>query len=115
LDAYAPEDPESFAINLNITVGEQDAPGGHVFSMTVCTPLWLARNMDLDEILPGRHYLFVRRYDIDEIDRFIREYVEDEEFETWDEAASYVGRLAKWEFEDYDEATRTWRKRGKEI
>jgi hypothetical protein len=106
LDGYTPEDPESFALNLNITVGKRDAPGGDVFSMTVCTPLWLARQIDsgdLPGIAPGRHYLFVKSYDIDRIEAFIRDYVETAEFETWDEFGAYVGRLANWEFEDYDD------------
>lgn len=106
LDAYEPEDAESFALNLNITVGPSDAPGGHVFDMTVCTPLWLARQIESGgepDIVPGRHYLFVKRYDIDKIESFIRVYVEEREFETWDELGEYVGRLGHWEFEDYDE------------
>jgi hypothetical protein len=116
LDAYTPEDPQSFALNLNITVGDRDAPWGELFTMTVCTPTWLARQMRsgaLPGILPGRHYLFVKEYDIDQIERFIRQHIDEADFETWHEVATYVGRLAEWEFEDYDEATKTWRKLGK--
>ena len=109
LDAFAPEDPERFVLNLNITVGPADGPGGDVFEMTVCTPLWLARQIesgDEPDIVPGRHFLFVRRYDIDRIESFIREYVEKAEFDTWEELGAYVGRLGHWEFEDYDDSRR---------
>ena len=109
LDAYTPEDHESFALNLNITVGPADAPGGNNFDMTVCTPLWLARQIDSGgepDIVPGRHFLFVKSYDIDRIESFIRDYVESAEFETWDELGKYVGRLAHWEFEDYEDTRR---------
>ena len=45
----------------------------------------------------------MKSYDIDRIESFIRDYVESAGFETWDEFGEYVGRLAHWEFEDYDE------------
>jgi hypothetical protein len=39
LDAYTPEDPASFALNLNITVGPRDEPGGDVFHDRLHAPM----------------------------------------------------------------------------
>jgi hypothetical protein len=82
--------------------GPDDGPGEESFDMVVCTPNWIAKNLrDSGGILIGRHYLFIEKYDITQIRDFILEYASSCEGNTWREVAERLGRLGKWEFEDY--------------
>jgi hypothetical protein len=72
------------------------------FGITVCTLPWLERNKP-DEIFFGKNYLIVDRYDIGKIELFLSNYCDRCVGDTWVEAASKIGRIAEWEFEDYRE------------
>jgi hypothetical protein len=49
----------------------------------------------------GRHYLFVEQYDYAKLCHFFERFAARSTGATWQEAALYLGRLGKWEFEDY--------------
>jgi Immunity protein 8 len=48
-----------------------------------------------------RHWLFVESFSPARIERFLRELINNIEARDWDEAATKLGRLAHYEFEDY--------------
>jgi len=99
---YRPQDPSDDGFPLRIYVGPSDGPGNESFDLTVCTPLWLARRVrDVGRPLVGRHYLIVEAMDIEAVLTFLRKQVESVEAPTWSEVAAKVGRLGRWEFEDY--------------
>jgi hypothetical protein len=75
--------------------------GAESFDVTVCTPQWLAEHCPTDAILVGRHHLLVMEYDFARIQSYLRQPIETCVGETWEEVALQVGRLGKWEFEDY--------------
>ena len=61
---------------------------------------------DLSRFVPadvtvGRHYLFVRKYEYGRLVEFVRAYVATCAAPTWTEAGQRLGRLGRWEFEDY--------------
>jgi hypothetical protein len=53
------------------------------------------------DIVMGRHYLFVREFDFKKLQKFVSEYCTACKSEDWKEVGAKLGRLGKWEFEDY--------------
>ena len=101
-DDYLPPDPACFGFLLQAMFGPADGPGEESFDMMVCTPSWFAQKLrTAGGILSGRHYLFVEKYDIPRITEFIIKCAERCSGKTWTEVAEKLGRLGKWEFEDY--------------
>jgi Immunity protein 8 len=92
-----------FAILVQLMVGPADAVGEESFDLTVCTPGWLEGRVRTEGIVDGRHHLLIDTYDPDRIEGYLRERVEACEGGSWKEVAEQVGRLGKWEFEDYRE------------
>jgi hypothetical protein len=60
LEAYRPHEP--FGILVMAMVGPLGGEGKESFDFTLCTPEWFAANL-AEDLTPGRHYLFTRRYD----------------------------------------------------
>jgi hypothetical protein len=98
---FQPDDPEVWGILLQVLVGPENAAGEESFDLTVCTPRWLANQLDVYEMLWGRHYLLLKRYDWERLEPFLRGQFEGVEGETWLEIADLLGRFGRWEFEDY--------------
>lgn len=102
LDCYVPPDPSSFGFLLQAMFGAEGGPGEESFDMIVCTPAWLQIELTkFAGILSGRHYLFVERYNINQIRQYLTNYAKQCEGKTWREVAEKLARFGKWEFEDY--------------
>jgi hypothetical protein len=101
LDRYVPDDPEDVGLLVQLMVGPAGKPGEESFDLVVCTPRRLDRWVREDGPLIGRHHLVVERGDAARIRLFLTEAVESEEALTWPELATKIGRIGKWEFEDY--------------
>lgn len=101
LRAFRPPDPERFAFLLQVMVGPRGGEGEESFDVEVCTPQWLMDNPSQSSVLLGWPRLIVYRYDIDEIEKVIRRFCSSCRAETWREVALQVGRLGRWEFDDY--------------
>jgi Immunity protein 8 len=71
-------------------------------AIVVCTPLWLAREVDRKELVDGRHHLIVGAYDFARIRAVLVSYDKGCAAKNWQEAASKLSRLGKWEFEATD-------------
>ena len=101
LATYSPEEPKKICFLLQMMVGPAAQEGAESFDVTVCTPQWLAEHCPTDAILVGRHHLLVMEYDFARIHNSLRQRIEACVGENWEEVARQVGRLGKWEFEDY--------------
>jgi hypothetical protein len=98
LEEFVPTGP--FGILIQAMVGPLGAPGEESFEIMVCTPDWFAEQMQ-DRIVSGRHYLFVSAYSYEEICNYLLTFCASCDGDSWQEAAQKLGRLGKWEFEDY--------------
>jgi hypothetical protein len=101
LESYQPGDPENFGLLVQVMAGPADGPGEESFDVMVCTPGWLAERVRSGGPLIGRHYLIVDTYDFATIETVLANAVESEEAPTWNELGERLGRIGKWEFEDY--------------
>jgi hypothetical protein len=101
LESFAPADPTCFGFLLQAMFGPEAARGEESFDILVCTPSWLASEVEREGIVNGRHTLIVAAYDLSRIRSFLTAYANTCTGETWHEAALKLSRLGKWEFEDY--------------
>lgn len=103
LSQYHPENSENFCILFRAIVGLKDTQGEESFDIQVCTPQWFLSNLKKDDVIPGRHFLFVLEYNFDRIFRRIKELIESCSGNNWQEIAEKVSRIGHWEFEDYSD------------
>lgn len=101
LDRYVPDDAEDVGLLVQMMAGPAGKPGEESFDVVVCTPRWLDRWVRENGPLIGRHHLVVERWDFARVRLYLAEAVESEEAPTWPELAVKIGRIGKWEFEDY--------------
>jgi len=98
LEQFSPNGP--FGILVQAMVGPAGGEGEESFDIVVCTPEWFAQKMT-SAVVPGRHFLFVRSYNYDALVSYLREYCNSLRGSSWRSIAEKVGRIGKWEFEDY--------------
>jgi len=101
LERHIPDEPDSFSFLLQILVGPSDGPGEESFDVIVCTPRWLLENHSVDEIVMGKDRLIVFKYDYLHMKEFLTKVVNRIEGATWEDVVNRIGRLGRWEFEDY--------------
>jgi hypothetical protein len=101
LSVFRPNDPACFAFLLQMMVGPEGAEGEESFDLEVCTPKWLVQNYGPHDILVGRHYLIVFEYDYARLKSMLGSLVSECVGQNWQEIAERIGRIGKWEFEDY--------------
>jgi len=104
LSGYQPEVGNNFGFLLQIMAGPNEGEGEESFDVVVCTPEWLRRMHNATDIIAGRHYLIVFEYNYDRLSQYLDEYCSRCAGETWQDVARQLGRLGKWEFEDYKPA-----------
>jgi hypothetical protein len=102
LHSWTPES-QDFAILIQVMAAPEGMPGEEAFDLTLCTPGWISNALATEKIMMGRHLLVVPGFDFDQVLGYIAGYVASCEGETWIEVAEKLGRLGKWEFEDYSE------------
>lgn len=97
LRGFVPSSP-AFSLLVQILVGPSDGPGEESFDVLVVSPEWLA---DRGGPTIGRHHIVVSRYDYEQLLGVIVDYLDTSGGKDWSEVAAKVGRLGRWEFEDY--------------
>ena len=101
LDSYSPADPSYFSFLLQAMFGPEGGEGEESFDILVCTPRWLAADVERKGVVDGRHHLVVSKFDLAQIRSFLVAYAKNCASKSWPEAATKLSRLGKWEFEDY--------------
>jgi hypothetical protein len=98
LTDFRPDGP--FGILVQAIVGPLDLEGEESFDFLLCTPDWFAANMK-QEIVSGRHHLFVKQYNYEVLVQFLQDYCASCHGISWKDVGEKLGRIGKWEFEDY--------------
>ncbi len=101
LETFFPADPNCFSFLLQAMFGPEGSEGEESFDILVCTPGWLASEVERKGLVDGRHHLVVGNFDLAQIRSFLVAYARNCASKTWPEAATKLSRLGKWEFEDY--------------
>jgi hypothetical protein len=103
LETYVSADPADDALFIQMLVGPVESDGEESFDLFVCTPQWLQREVRTHGPIIGRHHLVVDLLEIASVLDFLRAHVDALTAPTWHELALQLGRIGKWEFEDYRE------------
>lgn len=101
LESFVPEDPACFGFLLQAMFGPDGGEGEESFDILVCTPTKLAPEVESKGIVDGRHHLIVHKFDLEQIRSFLVTYASTCTGKNWQEVATKLSRLGKWEFEDY--------------
>ena len=101
LDTYRSEQPEDDGVWIRLIAGPADGPGEESFDVLVCTPLWLRRAVTVDGRQDGRHHLIVDPMNLKLAADYLRRRFEEADAADWPTLAEKLGRLGRWEFEDY--------------
>jgi Immunity protein 8 len=90
-----PAEPEGFAFAVRLLIGPQEGAGEETFTVTVCSPEWLARQCRIAGIVDGRHHVIVEAEAFDErtLRNWLEQWVSSIEAATWGEVAERLGRL----------------------
>jgi len=98
----SPPDPGNFGILVQAMIGPEDEEGEESFDILVCTPSWLAGQVEREGPTWGRHHLLLPRYDYAAIESTVRSLVDSVHGLDWPEVAEILARYGAWEFEDYE-------------
>lgn len=101
LKQFVPDHPDRFGFLLQAMIGPKGTDGEESFDILVCTPKWLEDKYDLEDVIIGRHHFIVLNYDYKKIISTIEKYLMHCAGSDWNEVATKVSRLGRWEFEDY--------------
>ena len=94
---------ERGSVLVQLMVGPANGPGEESFDVVVCNAGWLDQVVRERGSIFGRHYLFVDRIERGAVERAVTDYLSALEAPSWQELAQQIGRVARWEFEDYRE------------
>jgi immunity protein 8 of polymorphic toxin system len=101
LVSYRPARRDDFGFLLQVMAGPQGQEGEESSDVFVCTPEWFKHNRSRTDIIVGRHHLIVLEYNYQRLVAFLTHCCSESTGESWQEVAQRLGRLGKWEFEDY--------------
>ncbi|WP_328407937.1 Imm8 family immunity protein [Nocardia sp. NBC_00403] len=86
---------------VQLMIGPENAPGEESFDVIVCTPEGHARASDSRGSEAKEYTLILDRIDIALVRRYVDDFLRDLERPTWEELATEISRIGKWEFQDY--------------
>ena len=98
---YSPKEEDSFCFLLQVLAGLKNEEGEESFDILVCTPKWLIDKHDRKDVVFGRHRIIVFEYDYQRLLTTLKIYIESLDESNWTELGKKIGRIGKWEFEDY--------------
>lgn len=96
------EQSEPFCVLIQAMFGPKGMEGEESFDVLVCNPKWVEMK-STEGVFNSRHHLIMSRFDVNEIRSFLIDSATRCEGSTWSEVAEKLGRIGKWEFEDYIE------------
>ncbi|MDR4305112.1 hypothetical protein IHQ68_00525 [Chelatococcus sambhunathii] len=99
LRSYAPG--TNFCVAVTAIIGPRHSPGGEMFQFLVCSPSWLADELERNEVICPQTYMFMASFNYAALERFVLKRIAHATGETWREIATKLARWSDWEFEGY--------------
>lgn len=90
-----------FAFLLTLMIGPVGGHGEESFDITVCSPPWLINKYGTNDILFPLYHLIMFEYDYNRLVGAIEKKINGLDGENWNELALKIGKIARWEFEDF--------------
>lgn len=102
LNSINPNEKDFFCIDIVFTVGTPEKDNSNYFIISICSPRWIEKFCKSKEIW-ANNMLVVPKWDPESIKCTIQQKVESMRAETWDKLATKISRIARWEFEDFED------------
>jgi hypothetical protein len=93
---------DAFCITVRAEIGSKGNRGADLFDFDVCSPSWLDAELDRYEALPGGKRLFMREFNANAVEQYVRKRIRHATGETWNDVARNIGEWARWEFADIE-------------
>lgn len=100
LDSIRP-DSGSFCIPILVLIGPEGEKGEEIFQFQVCSPEWLAHELESYPAVWGTRLLIMAQYNPEAIEAHVRKRLRHAVGKDWISVAQKIGQWANWEFEDY--------------
>lgn len=100
LDTIRP-DSGSFCIPVYALIGPEGEKGEEIFQFEVCSPNWLALELESNPAIWGGRRLIMTQYNPESIETQVRKRLRHAVGDDWSSVAQKIGQWATWEFEDY--------------
>lgn len=101
LEAWRPDDPECFELQVTAFIGPNDRGGEEMFDFRVCTAAWLAQHPPPKNFEFLRNTILIGRWDYATLARALGDLCFHTEGDDWNALAARLSRWGRWEFEDY--------------
>ena len=102
LETYQPKELDNFGFLLQIFVGPKGEKGEENFDVLVGTQKWLASPHNKTGTT-GEHDMVVSEYNYEKLLETLKKQIESIEGKDWNDLAEKIGKIGKWEFENYKE------------
>ena len=99
--SYTPEIPGNFHLYRDLFIGPEGEDSADMFGVGVCTVRWLAHHLANEKCVHLTQMLLVENFDIDLIEKKVRELISTSARPTWNECSEALSRHFYWEFTDY--------------
>lgn len=99
LRSFAPG--EIFCVSIRALIGPAGLPGEESFDFEICSPAWLAAEVERETMVSGRFRLFMATFDYEAVERYVAKRLAHANGADWPEVATKLTRWSRWEFEDY--------------
>lgn len=99
-DEYV-DDNGAFHYSIEMEIGPFNTKKSDVFSVEVCSPLWLIQSMLSDDVIMKKALIITKNANIDVLMRILSKKVSSFHSESWDELAKALSSILNWEYEGY--------------
>ena len=95
-----PTEADNCAVLIEAEIGEKGKDGKEIFSFTVVTPKFLAKD---SEARWGRGYLVMEEFSWATVERMLSRLLQHVRKDSWSEVAAELSKELHWEFENYQQ------------
>jgi hypothetical protein len=103
LRTFKPRDPTNFSVFVQAMIGPDGDDASESFDLTVCTPQWIAETIASQGPMIGLHHIVVDSFDYGVLFKAVQSFCSRCEGPNWQVVGTKVGRLGRWEFDEYRE------------
>ncbi len=104
VDPLPPAASASAALNITVGIGERGTEARDNFQLLVCTPSWLAEQIEKRGAVWPRGMLVVERLDMEYVRRAVQLLADQfRRSRDWVQFTERLNRYLRWEFEDYND------------
>lgn len=102
VETYQPEDPRNFEVWIEGAIGTPGEEGSDIFQFAVCTPSWIAAELERSGgVMFGRYRIVVAEWDLALVRTAIANLCNETTGASWDEIGVKLARYGLWQFSDY--------------